>query len=213
MSEYLVDKATNIIKSVHQFPMRFSISGRYVINIPTGLQVTPETSSVADLLTKKVNAYLSAHPTMQNVLNDELITAPNVDSSQSSRFMVGDQKRTAMFPGGSIVTNLLNFAAPVSNIFIHWHGYLLSCKPNLATNPGPDDLLHGFNLLTSTFQEFDATVFTVAIRNSTNTATLATLQMDSEQSVVLAPGNYRLRFTNNSLDKIYFLSDWLLLRN
>ena len=172
-----------------------------------------DTSNPNDLITKKIDGFKSEHPTLTNAVFDELISAPNLDSAQSTRFMHGIQKRTAMFPGGSIVTNLINVATPATTIFAHWHGFLLASKPAISSTPGADELLHGWDSSISMFSPFADSTFTLEIRNSTNTATVATITMDTEQSVALPAADYRLRFTNNSLDRVYFLSDWLLLRN
>lgn len=213
MSEFLVDRITNEVRSTHTFPLKFSISGKFIVNCPNELLVEAKTNLLSELLTKKIDGFKKLHPDLVNTINDEFITSPNVDQAQSSKISIGIGKRTSIFPTGSLVTNTFVVAITATKVFSHWHSFLLASNPSLSSLPGPDDLLYGYNIVTQAFEEFEPSAFTVEIRNSTNTATIATLISDTEQSIALTPGNYRLRFINNDLSKVYFLSDWVLLRN
>jgi hypothetical protein len=175
--------------------------------------VTAETDVVNALLGEKLDAFKALHAGLPLSIGDELITTPNVDTTMSSRIITGPGKRTAIYPGGSVVTNLINIAAPITTVFSHWHGFLLDSVPSAASPPDPDKLLHGFDPLSISFQPFSPTIFSVAIRNDLNTITVSSLNLDSEQSIALAPANYRLRFTNITTNQTWFLSDWLLLHN
>lgn len=215
MSKFLVSLSDDRIKSTHDFPMDFSIAGHYVMDIPTSLQVKAQTDVVADLEAAKIAAFKGQHPALQNSLNDEVLAVPNVDAAESSRFTLGPHKRTIMFPaGGQIVTGVMAIGIATTTVFAHWHGFTLYVEPAdypPSGAPPPDRLLYNYNPVAVAFQEFSASTFTVEVRDSTNTATLATLTPDTEQSFAFGPGNIRLRFTNNDLDRPYHLSDWILL--
>lgn len=211
MTEYLVDKATNLIKSTHQFPLKFSISGKYVINVPGNVSTFAFTDSVSDILSQKLQGFKSLHETLTNSFTDELITSPNVDSAQSTKFTLGTQKRTAILPGGTLVTNGLVFGSPLTTIFSHWYGFTLHSRPHASLTPRPNEVLVNYDPGLDEFVELDKSIITAEIRNSINSATLATLTIDEEQTVSLPASTYRLRFTNTSSTQIVYLSDWLIL--
>lgn len=213
MAEVLVDKATSLIKSIHQFPLNFSISGKYVINIPQEFEVSVANSNITDLITAKIKGFKSLHPTLSVSLNDELITSPNVDLTQSTKITFGDSKRTSIFPGGSLVTNLFTIPTSTTKVCAYWNGYSLFSRSPVTSNPGPNELLHSFDPTTGLFIPFDPTLFTVSVRNNTNTVTIANLPFEAEQSLVLTPGSYRLRFTNTSPSTTYILSSWIVLHD
>ncbi len=212
MSKFLVNLNDGKISSTHDFPMDFSISGHYVIDVPTALQIKAQTDSIVDLETAKVAAFSGLHQSLPIKFNDELITNPNIDKLKSSRYAIGPDKRSVIFPSGQIVTNLLVVPTATTSIFAHWHGFTLSIDNNQTSNiKYPDRVLYNYNSAVSAFQKFSSSTFTVDIMDSTNTTVLATLTPDVEQSFIFASGSIRLRFTNNDLSKHYHLSDWILL--
>jgi len=215
MSKFLVSLSDGKIKSTHDFPMDFSIAGHYVMDIPSDLQVKAQTDVVADLEAAKIAAFKGKHPGLATSLNDEVLASPNVDAAESSRFTLGPYKRTILFPaGGQIVTAAMAVGIAATTVFAHWHGFTLYSEPAdypAAGAPPPDRLLYNYDTVAVAFQAFDPATFTVEIRDSTNTSTLATLTPDVEQAFAFGPGNIRLRVTNNDPDKSYHLSDWILL--
>ncbi len=212
MSKVLVDTQTNKIRGTYAPPLNFSVSGRYVIDVPDFLNVEPTTDVVSDLVTAKANAFLSSQG-MVGSLSDELLGSPNVDSAQSSRFGVGPNKRTFLLGGGQIVTNVLTIGPAITQLYSHWYSFLLSLAPSISiATPPPPQLLYNWDLNTGKFVEFDPTIFTVEVRDTTNTVTLATLSPDAKTLFAAGPGlNFRLRFTNNDLNHIRYLSDWVIL--
>jgi hypothetical protein len=214
MSKALVDRTTGVINGTFDFPLDFSISGKYIVDIPTSLGIKPLSNYVPDLITAKVAAYKALHPALIHEHHDELITSPNVDTAQSSRYSIGQEKRTAILPGGSIVTNVINLTSPATKVFIHWYGFTIYSDPGPNNSqPDPSRVLYNYDIGLTNFSEFPTSAFIVAIRNSANSSTIATVNPDIEQSVSLSAANYRLRFTNSSSDKTYFLSDWIWLHD
>lgn len=214
MPKFLVGSLDGKVRSTHEAPLNFSISGKFVVDSPPGLPVRADTDSLTDLVNAKVAAFKAAHPSLQNAHYDELLAVPNVDAAASSRFGTGPDKRTVILPGGSVVTNPLAIAAPTTSVFVHWYGFTLYSEPGaLSAQPPPSRLLYNFNPVLSDFEEFSPSTFTVAIRDSANTTTLLTPVPDAEQAFAFGPGSIRLRFTNSSADRIFHLSDWILLYN
>lgn len=212
MSKFLVGTQDGKIRGTHEAPMDFSISGRYVINVPPGLAVKAQTDLVSDLVNAKLDAIRAEHPTFTGTVYDELLAVPNVDPAQSTLYAVGPNKRTKILPGGSVVTNPIPFAAPISRVYSAWYGFILYSDPGpSSSSPVPPRLLYNYNPAVSGFEEFDPTVFSVAVRDSTNTSTLLSLASNSEQNFAFGPGSIRLRFTNSSPDIAFHLSDWVLL--
>ena len=217
MSKFLVDAFTGKVKGTYQFPMDFSVSGHYVIDAPTSLNIRAQSDSAVALETAKLDAFKALHPSLASHFNDEFITSPNVDVAESSRYALGADKRTILFPnGGEIVTGLLAVGAPIVTVFAHWHAFTLTPEPAAypaVGAPPPDRLLYNFNTGIATFEEFIPSTFTVQIRDSTNTSTLLTLLPDQEQAFAFAPGSFRIRVINNDPSRLYYMSDWLLLHD
>lgn len=212
MSKFLVGTQDGKIRGTHEAPLDFSISGRYVINVPPGLAVRAQTDVVTDLVNAKLDAIRAEHPTFTGTVYDELLGTPNVDPAQSTLYAVGPNKRTKIFPGGSVVTNQIPFAGPIARVYVNWYGFILYSDPGPSSpTPEPPRLLYNYNPLTSSFEEFDPTVFSVTIRDSTNSSTLLSVAANSEQNFSFGPGSIRLRFTNSSPDTTFHLSDWVLL--
>jgi len=214
MSKFLVDRDSGAVKGTYQFPLDFSVAGHYVVDSPTALQVRALSGSVPDLLTAKVAAFKSLHPSLPNHHSDEFIASPNVDAAESSRYTTGPDRRTILFPGGGeIVTNPLAVGA-LTTVFGHWHAFPLPTEPAVppaSGAPDPDRLLYNYNPGISAFEDFIPSTFTVQVRDSTNTSTLLTLLPDQEQSLAFGPGSFRIRIINNDPSRHFHMSDWLLL--
>jgi hypothetical protein len=208
MAKVLVDSRTDEIRGYYKEPLDFSVSGRYVIDVPPGLY--PETNVVTDLIIAKINRYKSYHPTLTNVLSDELLAVPNVDLTESSGIITGPNKRTVILPNGYIHTNSMAFVAPTTKAFIHLHGFTLEVNPSTSKEPGR--LLYNYDQLTSSFFDFDPALFKIEIVDAVHphASQYTFTAADTEESAVVATNPIRLKFTN--LGTIpYHLSDWMLL--
>jgi hypothetical protein len=219
MSKFLVDRTDGKIRSTHEHPLEFSVSGRYVIDVPTFLQIRVDTDVVADLVTEKIDRYKALHPSLPNHLNDELLATPNIDTGVGvgSRYQYGVDKRTAILPGGFVWTNAMVVGGVIGNVFPHWYGFSLYSDPDVVgpDGPRPNPLLYNYNPVSSQFEEFLPTKLKVDLYEDTGPLIFkATLTADVEQSVAAMTGaNVRLRFENLDPDRIWYLSDWLLLHD
>ena len=217
MSKFLVDRTDGKIRSTHEHPLEFSVSGRYVIDVPTSLQVRTDTDVVADLVTEKINGYKALHPALPNHINDELLTTPSVDTGVgvSVRYLTGPDKRTAILPGGHVWTNATTVAGVMGNVFPHWYGFTLFSDSGVVgpDGPRPSPLLHNFNPVSAQFEEFLPAKFKVDLYEDVGPFLFkATLSPDVSQVVGGMTGaTVRLRFENLDPDRIWYLSDWLLL--
>jgi hypothetical protein len=176
------------------------------------LGVIAKTSVVADLVNAKIVAYKTQQG-MSNYFNDEFLATPNVDPTNSTRYAVGPNKRTKILPGGMIVTNVMVSGPAAGFLYAHWYGFLLFSQPgSLNVAPPPSDLLYNYDPTIPGFTEFDPTIFTVEVRDSSNSTTLLTLTPDMKTSFALGAGtSFRLRFTNTDVSRIFYLSDWIFL--
>jgi hypothetical protein len=218
----LIDPATNTIHGVYEEPLLFDISGHYVIDIPPQIgTVSPNTdNSISDLITQKSNAwavfFTSQNIPFPNVISDELISSPNVDSVNSSGIELGPNKRTVIYPGGTLLTNPISIAAGAHQTCLHYGGFSLFRSPvdvQNPTSPTPiSKLLYGYNPSTSSFENFDNATFSVSVCQSTGPfADIATPTPDSAVPTnITYPATFRLKFINNSTIP-YHVSDWYLI--
>jgi len=224
MSKFLVDRADGKIRSTHEHPLRFSVSGKYVIDVPTDLQVRVDTDVVADLINEKIERYKALNPSLPNHLNDELLTVPNIDTSvaMSGRCLHGSDKRTAILPNNGFVwTNATAVAGILTQVFPHWYGFSLYSDPDVMgpDGPRPSPLLYNYNPVSSQYEEFLPAKFKVDLYEDLSGGAgpmilKATLTSDTVQVVAAMTGaTIRLRFENLDTDRIYYLSDWLLLHD
>ena len=217
MTKILVDKQTDVIRGRYEEPLDFSISGRYVIDLPEGFGINPQTDSVATLLQEKINTFIRLHPALPNFFYDELLAAPppNIDPAlvaHTQRYMVGPNKRTAILPGGSVTTNIITTIAGFSTVFLHLHGFILHSEPgsSLATHPEPSRLL--YNHTGSGFITFDYNDFLIEYWDAAMGGVLFTPTPEAEETWVQgAPLNFRIKFTNIHASRVYYLSDWIFL--
>lgn len=216
MTKYLVDDTTHKIRGAYDEPMGFSVAGRYVIDMPSGILVRADTDVVSDLLTLKLNAMKAVHPALPDALSDELLTTTLIESSPpgagARSFTMGPYKRTSIAPGGALVTRALTLANSCTQIAVHWYGFMLSPHPGPSTaTPGPSRLLYNYDPDLDAHVDFEPSFFLTEIRNSGNTATVLAVTEDTEMSFVQASGfEFRLRFTNQDT-RTWYLSDWLIL--
>lgn len=211
MAKLLVDTQTDEIRGYYDDPLDFSVSGRYVLDVPPGLY--PTSTSVTTAITDKVNRYKAYHPSLVNSVYDELLSTPNIDILNSSGYFLGPNKRTEVY--GYIYTNPIAFTivpAPTKAL-IHLHGFTLYSDPGVTSiNPPPNRLLYNYDPSTGFFT-FNPSVFQVEIVDAVSFVPLYPfLAADTEEDVsaVVFPASVRLRFTNTGVIR-YHLSDWLLL--
>lgn len=213
----LVDTQTGLIRGIYAEPLNFSISGHYIIDIPSQISVKPTTNVVSDLLNLKVAAWKTLTGLASSV-SDELLAVPNVDISTvgilSNRIQTGPNKKTVIQPGGVLVTNTIATAGG-TKLYLHYNGYLLNRQvvdPLNPVNPNypPARMLYSYDGVGVTFTTFQSSTFTVSIVNP-NTP-FATVSTPTPDTVVTSsvPTSFRLSFTNTSTQP-YYLSDWILL--
>lgn len=218
MAKVLVDKHTGAITGVHRTvwdgpvdnSLSFSVSGHYVIDWPDFLGPVPALTTVANLVLAKGNAFQDAHrPQLYFLYSDELLTSPNVDPAESSGYVIGEQKKTVILPGGTVVTNLMSIPGTATTIYFRMCAFTLTPDPGApSAQPGPPKVLYED---TSGNEDF-----VVEIRDAANAATLG-LPVRPQNNVpweqpfsFTGPGNIRLRFTN-LLQTPINLSDWVFL--
>jgi hypothetical protein len=214
----LVDTQTDLIRGRYAEPLDFSISGRYVINLPDGFGLKPETDAVSNLIQDKIDTFIRLHPAIPDYFFDELLTAPppNIDPNptQSSRYLIGPNKRTAILPGGFVTTNQLVTTGSFNTTFFHLHAFLLYSEPgdSSAAHPSPSRLLYNYEPGTG-FIVFSHSDFIVEYRDAAGAVTLhtATPELEDPSFTSGVPLTFRIKFTNNSLTRTYYLSDWMFM--
>lgn len=219
MPKFLIDSEDDTIRSAHVAPLDFSVSGRYVVDVPQNLEVVAPTNDRDALITEKVEAFKK--PQVANLPldhHDELFASPNIDTALSSDYLIGPNKKTAMLPGGVLMTNPLVIAVTVSFCYVHWYGFTLKTDPGpqppspVPVQPPPPRLMYNYDPSTDTFVEFNPLDVTVDVMDSAGTGVLLTPSVDALTAFAFSPGSLRLRFTNSSTETMY-LSDWIFLYN
>lgn len=153
MPQFLISTQDGKIRSVHNSPLGFSVAGRYVINVPEQLVVEAPTDSVPALVAAKVTAFKTQLPGLYFpfALFDELLDMSNVDLTLSYRYFAGRNKRAALFPGGSFITQALPVGVTTSRIYSHWNSFTLYSDPGtqppdpVSPTPAPPRLLYNYD--------------------------------------------------------------------
>lgn len=218
MTKFLIGTQDGKIRSAHSDPLSFSISGRYVVDVPQDLSVLAPTDSLAELLNEKTTGIRNRPDVraLHSFQSDELLASPNVDASLSTKCFTGPNKRCAVFPGGTLVTGPLTITSLTASAYFHWYGFTLwsdqGPQPPSATpaRPGPPRLLYNFDPESGSFVEFDPDDLGLEVWNAALSVKLLTAQYETVQAFVFSPGSLRLKFTNNS-DKVLYLSDWIFV--
>lgn len=232
MAKFLIGTLDGKVRSAHNPPLSFSISGRYVVDVPQDLSVEARTDSLPELLHEKVVG-IQNRPAVRQVpsgsqltfaLSDELLVVPNVDAVLSTRCMIGPNKRCAMMKGGVLWTNPLLVTATTSYAYFHWYGFSLwmdeglQPPPPAPLRPDPPRVLYNYDHVAQGFVEFNPGDVTVEVWSVgagpgfAPVAKLLTASYEAVQAFSFAPGSVRLKFVNNS-SSIVWLSDWLFLYN
>lgn len=229
MTKFLIGTLDGKIRSSHEPPLAFSVSNRFVVDVPSDLDVGAATSSVPELIYEKTAAF-RRRPGLSGLSlsqTDELLSTPNVDFSLSTRCFSGPNKRCAMFPGGTMVTGPVLISSRVSQIWFHWYGFTLWTDQGpqppeaVQVRPPPPRVLYNYDPESKSFTEFSPGDLTVEVWNSAFNLKLLDASYESVQYSTpssyfswtsAAPVNVRLKFTNTS-SRIVHLSDWTVLHN
>ncbi len=232
MAKFLIGTLDGKVRSAHNPPLDFSISGRFVVDVPQDLAVVAKTDSLPELLHEKVVGIQNRPAVRQvpsgsqlvNALSDELLAIPNIDASLSSRSVTGPNKRCAMMQGGVLWTNPLPVSTTTSYVYFHWYGFRLFLdqgpQPPAAVpaRPDPPRVLYNYDPVAESFVEFNPGDITVEVWSVgagpgfAPSAKLLTANYEVLQAFAFSPGSYRLKFINNSPVTVW-LSDWLFLYN
>lgn len=205
----LVDNLTNKIRGTFEEPLDFSVSGHYVIDIPSTITVEPSTQVVGDLVTSKINAFRALHPTLGYSFYDEFLDTSKVDAASSTGVVVGPNKRTAILPGGTLYTTVFTPAIGVGKVFLHYTGAYMHRDVGAAPYPPASRMLYNYQTGAGGFVNFSTADLTVNIVNGSTLAYSSTPTPDAEY-VVGTPATFRLQFQNVSPVPIH-MADWLLL--
>jgi hypothetical protein len=232
MAKFLIGTLDGKVRSAHNPPLDFSISGRYVVDVPQDLSVEAKTDSLPELLHEKVVAIqnraavrqVPSGTQLKFALSDELLVVPNVDAVLSARCMLGPNKRSALMKNGVLWTNPLLVSATTSYAYFHWYGFRLWAdegpEPPAAVpvRPDPPRVLYNYDPVAQSFIEFNPGDLTVEVWSVGSgpsfapVARLLTASYEVVQAFSFASGNVRLKFINN-LPATIWLSDWLFLYN
>lgn len=212
----LVDRQTSLLRAAYKDGITFSTSGLFVVDFPDAADTEAFTQSLSGILTQKVNNFKTAHPSLPLAVSDELLTTAQVDTALSSRYRTGVQKRTAIRPGGVLMTQPFAVGAPLASItkvFFHFSLFTLYLDPGPASElkPQPSKLLYNYDPAVPGFAEPSLSDVTCSLMNAAGNTALGTFTPDTEQSFVSALASFRVRFTNTSSTKTYYVSDWLTL--
>lgn len=211
----LVNSQSGKIQGAYDSPLKFSVSGKYVINMPPEVGLIPINSDDPSLLiTAKQNALMALHPTLSEAFNNELLNISMIDQTQSFGVVAAPNKGTLIMPGGIIMTTTMTLTVPIlSRIAVIYSGFLLNRDvKQVSEQPDPASLLYGWDLDSSSFVEFGPGVFEVDVMDSTGTTVLVPNLQSGLEYIYLdtTPLDVRLRFTSLSLVP-WHLSDYLLL--
>jgi len=232
MAKFLIGTLDGKVRSAHNPPLDFSISGRYVVDVPEDLSVEAKTDSLPELIHEKLTG-IQNRPAVRQVpsgsqltysLSDELLAVPNVDASLSTRCITGPNKRCAIMSGGALWTNPLLVTTTTSYVYFHWYGFRLFLDQgpqppdSVPARPDPPRVLYNYDPVAESFVEFNPGDVTVEVwsvgagPSYTPVAKVLTASYEIVQALSLASGNVRLKFVNNSPVTVW-LSDWLFLYN
>jgi hypothetical protein len=215
--KYLVEDPSQEVRSGFQFPLRSSVSGHFVVDVPNELGVVVESSSLVDLVDSKITAYQRIYTDLTGVLNDEFLDASGVDTTAlSSGFIAGGNKGVALLPGGHFQTPVMTIMSSFSKVFFHLSLFTLFREsPGIFDPyPGPSRTLYGYDATLADFVEPSPSLVQASIMDSTGASELLAMTSDFQHSFAQSgPFNFRMRFTNTSVTQILYLSDWLLLHN
>lgn len=210
----IVDRQTSLMRAAYEETVRFSTSGMFVVDFPDVPGTNPFAQDLNGLILQKVNNFKEEHVTLPLAVYDEFLTTSQVDASLSSRYKIGANKRTAIRPGGVLMSQPFAVGAPltaITKLFFHFSLFTLYLDPGSPSElvPPPSKLLYNHD--GTSFVEPSLSDMTCHLMNSAGTVALTTLLRDTEQAYSSALASFRVRFTNGSPTKTYYVSDWLTL--
>lgn len=212
--KYIVEESSGYVRGGYEPPLRFSISGHFVIDVPTSLGVAP-VPAYSDLVAAKVAAIRSLHPALPEYFSSEFFDGPgtDVETSLSSYYSTGPWKRTSVMGGPSIKgivrSPVLSIGVPITKLFFHCTYYLLHQKPSTGSVPGSSELLYNYDAVGEDFIDAPTGV-TATLCNESGT-NLLTFTPGFEQSFVSDPVDVRVAFQNTNTSGRIWVSDWILL--
>jgi len=208
--KFLVDEASGLVKGSYEHPLDFSVSGHYIIDVPTFLGVQAADTNPSNLVTAKVNAFKVVHSALPNSFNNEFLDASAISTSLSSEYSVGPNKRVAVGPGGVVQTAQLVTSAAMAKVLVHLSVFTLAFDTSTGPGAGASRLMYNF-VPGSGFAEPALSNVAVSVMNAAGNASLLAVTPGSEQAFVQSSGfTFRLRFTNNGSSRIW-LSDYVVL--
>jgi|WetSurMetagenome_2_1015567.scaffolds.fasta_scaffold66385_2 hypothetical protein len=171
--KFLVNKSDNSVRSAHAEPVRFSVSGRYLVDVPDGLTVKAKTGVFQDLIDEKLRAFrtqLAATVSLVYTVYDELISpadfliSPGIDLNRCLYYSFGPGKRVEILPNGYVLTNPIIIPVDTSTVFVHWYGFSLYSDPgDPSDTPQPPRLLYNYDTDIAGFVAFKPSIFEVFI--------------------------------------------------
>ncbi|MFA5203081.1 MAG: hypothetical protein WC708_01635 [Lentisphaeria bacterium] len=171
--KFLVNRSDNSVRSAHAEPVRFSVSGRYLVDVPDGLTVKAKTGIFQDLIDEKLRAFrtqLAATVNLTYTVYDELISpadfliSPGIDLNRCLYYSFGPGKRVEILPNGYVLTNPIIIPVDTSAIFVHWYGFTLYSNPgDPSDTPQPPQLLYNYDVNAADFIAFNPSNFEVFI--------------------------------------------------
>lgn len=210
--KFLVDEASGLLKGGYETPLDFSLSGYYVVDVPTALGVVAASSSSSALATAKVNAFKAVHSSLPNSFNNEFLLAAAIDTALSTEYSVGPNKRVALGPGGVVQTPVLTSVAGFVKVFVHLSIFTLSYVPSTGALASPSRLLYNYDPGVPAFSDPALSNVTVDIMDSTGGTPMLVVTPGMEQDFTQSSGfQFRLRFTNASSTRRIWLSDYVVL--
>lgn len=213
----LINSTSNEVSGSYTEPLNFSISDHYIIDIPDNLNVNLTSKPVANVITAKLNAYQTAHPSFTQAFNDEFLTTTGIDITLSNRVFFGPNKRIAMLPsGGTLMTNSFTITIPVLNkVIAHWDCFLRYRDPGTGTKPSPGRVLYNYDpsLPVPGFKIFAPSDILVSIYDVTGLIPISgPLGFDTEVTYPSAtPLAVRLKFLNTHATRTHYMGDWIFM--
>jgi hypothetical protein len=206
----LVTSLDNAIIGLYRAPLVFSISGKYVIDIPNNIIFDTLPGSVDEVFLAKRNGLIALNPTLNNVFSGDVTELPSqIDTSLSNGYIINDAGIT-LFPGGGIMTNVFSPLNAFNSIYLHYYGFFLERITDPSLFPFPPPILYNYDPILEQFVEFDPASIQVDIMDSTGSETLYTPTPDQLYSANF--GDFRIQFINLT-SEFKRLSEYILLYN
>jgi len=210
MNSYIVRQLDHKVIGFSSKPLNYSVSGLYIVDIDSAIHPLPDLTgnSVSDLLTAKEDAYKALTGLTSTYLSEEH-TSTKVEQSLSSKYISGFPKKTELLGLGSIVTSSFALGGIATKLYCHWKPATYDIAQGSAFDPSWTR--YNWDAGSSSYINYDPSLFTVELRDLANSVTIFTFTADTLHSGLSVPNaSYRLRFTNTAAAR-YTLSDWYLL--